>query len=66
MIELVGLLAEKLDITSGPVGWIESLDLNLVGYLIVGLFVVTWAAAMAFWKFGKVEQKWSAGLRERP
>ncbi|OKJ08206.1 HoxN/HupN/NixA family nickel/cobalt transporter [Kitasatospora sp. CB01950] len=65
VIELVGLLAEKLDITSGPIGWIGSLDLNLVGYVIVGLFVVTWAAAMAFWKFGKVEQKWSAGLREQ-
>ncbi|MFJ5925766.1 HoxN/HupN/NixA family nickel/cobalt transporter [Kitasatospora sp. NPDC092948] len=66
VIELVGLLAEKLDITTGPIGWIGSLDLNLVGYVIVGLFVVTWAAAMAFWKFGKVEQKWSAGLREQP
>ncbi|MFG2820547.1 HoxN/HupN/NixA family nickel/cobalt transporter [Kitasatospora sp. NPDC048365] len=62
VIELVGLLAEKLDITSGPVGWIAELDLNLVGYAIVGLFVVTWAGALAFWKFGKVEQKWSAAL----
>ncbi|RKE18479.1 HoxN/HupN/NixA family nickel/cobalt transporter [Streptomyces sp. TLI_171] len=65
VIELVGLLAEKLEITGGPVGWIGSLDLNLVGYVIVGLFVLTWAGAMAFWKFGRVEQKWSAGLREQ-
>ncbi|MEV8097492.1 HoxN/HupN/NixA family nickel/cobalt transporter [Kitasatospora sp. NPDC085879] len=64
VIELVGLLAEKLDITSGPVGWIAELDLNLVGYAIVGLFVVTWAGAIAYWKLGRVEQKWSAGLRE--
>ncbi|MFB7949378.1 HoxN/HupN/NixA family nickel/cobalt transporter [Kitasatospora phosalacinea] len=63
VIELIGLLSEKLDVTGGPVGWIGSLDLNLVGYVIVGLFVVTWAGAMAFWKFGRVEQKWSAGLR---
>ncbi|GAA4994447.1 HoxN/HupN/NixA family nickel/cobalt transporter [Kitasatospora paranensis] len=64
VIELVGLLAEKLNITSGPIGWITGLDLNAVGYAIVGLFVVTWAGALAFWKFGKVEQKWSAGMRE--
>ncbi|WP_441246750.1 HoxN/HupN/NixA family nickel/cobalt transporter [Kitasatospora sp. McL0602] len=64
VIELVGLLGEKLDITTGPVGWIARLDLNLVGYAIVGLFVLTWAGALAFWKFGKVEQKWSAGIRE--
>ncbi|GLW70570.1 nickel/cobalt efflux system [Kitasatospora phosalacinea] len=63
VIELIGLLAEKLEVTGGPIGWIGSLDLNLVGYVIVGLFVVTWAGAMAFWKFGRVEQKWSAGLR---
>ncbi|WP_100835655.1 Nickel transporter NicT [Kitasatospora fiedleri] len=63
LIELIGLLAEKLDITGGPIGWIGALDLNLVGYVIVGLFVVTWAGALAFWKFGRVEQKWGAGLR---
>ncbi|GAA2237007.1 HoxN/HupN/NixA family nickel/cobalt transporter [Kitasatospora cystarginea] len=64
LIELIGLLGEKFDITTGPIGWIASLDLNLVGYAIVGLFVVTWAGALAFWKLGKVEQKWSAGMRE--
>ncbi|RAJ40522.1 high-affinity nickel-transport protein [Kitasatospora sp. SolWspMP-SS2h] len=65
VVELIGLLAEKLDITGGPIGWIGALDLNLVGYVIVGLFVVTWAGALAFWKFGRVEQKWGAGLREQ-
>ncbi|GAA2145220.1 HoxN/HupN/NixA family nickel/cobalt transporter [Kitasatospora kazusensis] len=64
MIELVGLLGQRMDITTGPIGWIASLDLNLVGYAIVGLFVLTWAGALAFWKFGKVEQKWSASVPE--
>jgi len=64
VIELVGLLADKLDINSGPLGWISKLDLNMVGYAIVGLFVVTWVGAMAFWKFGRVEQKWSAAIRK--
>ncbi|MFI9272316.1 HoxN/HupN/NixA family nickel/cobalt transporter [Kitasatospora sp. NPDC052896] len=63
-IELIGLLADQYDITTGPIGWIGSLDLNLVGYAIVGLFVLTWVGALAFWKFGKVEQKWSAEIRE--
>ncbi|MFJ6775041.1 HoxN/HupN/NixA family nickel/cobalt transporter [Kitasatospora sp. NPDC091257] len=61
-IELIGLLGEKLDITSGPVAWIGALDLNFVGYAIVGLFVLTWAAAIAYWRLGNVEEKWSAGL----
>jgi len=37
-------------------------DLNLLGYVIVGLFVVTWAAALAIWRWGRIEEKWSAGL----
>jgi high-affinity nickel-transport protein len=66
LIELIGLLADQFKITGGPLGWIASLDLNNVGFAIVGLFVLTWAGALAFWKFGKVEQKWGAGLREAP
>jgi high-affinity nickel-transport protein len=27
------------------------------------MFIVTWAAALMFWKFGRVEEKWSARLR---
>ena len=61
-IEVVSIVVEKLDITTGPLVWIGSLDLNYVGFAIVGLFVVTWSVALAVWHFGKVEQKWDAGL----
>jgi high-affinity nickel-transport protein len=63
-IELVSIAVEKLDITSGPLAAIGSLDLNYVGYAIVGLFVVTWLTALAVWRFGRIEEKWSAGLQE--
>ncbi|MBF9067748.1 Nickel transporter NicT [Streptacidiphilus fuscans] len=59
-IELVGLLAQKLDITGGVIGWVAGLDLNNVGFVIVGLFVVTWAVSLLIWRFGRVEEKWSA------
>ncbi|WP_354639381.1 HoxN/HupN/NixA family nickel/cobalt transporter [Kitasatospora camelliae] len=62
-IELIGLLGEKLDITSGPIAWIGGIDLEYVGYAIVLLFLLAWAAAVAYWKLGRVEEKWSAGLR---
>ena len=35
----------------------------MVGFVIVGLFVATWAVALAVWKFGRIEEKWTAGLR---
>ncbi|MGP4019345.1 HoxN/HupN/NixA family nickel/cobalt transporter [Saccharopolyspora sp. 5N708] len=59
-IELIGLLAEKLGIESGPLAWIASIELDYVGFGIVGLFVVTWAIALATWRWGRIEEKWSA------
>jgi len=37
-------------------------DLNGVGYWIVGLFVATWAIALAVWRLGRIEQRWEAHL----
>ncbi|MGW1200782.1 HoxN/HupN/NixA family nickel/cobalt transporter, partial [Streptomyces sp. NPDC002536] len=59
-IELVGVLHEKLDLNDAVTGWISGLDLDNVGFVIVGLFVVVWAIALAYWRFGKVEQRWEA------
>ena len=60
LIELLGLLAEKLDVRTGPLRWAAEIDLNHVGYLIVGLFVITWLVALAVWRIGRFEQRWSA------
>ena len=60
-IELVSILAEKLEITSGPLAAIAGVDLDYVGFAIVGLFVVTWLIALAVWRFGRIEEKWSGG-----
>jgi uncharacterized membrane protein len=30
---------------------------------IVALFVLTWAVAFSIWRFGKIEEKWSAGMK---
>ena len=62
-IELVGILVDKLGITDGVLAWIGGLDLNNVGFVIVGLFVATWLVAIVVWRFGRVEERWSAGLR---
>lgn len=37
-------------------------SLDAVGYLIVIVFVVTWAIAVAIWRFGHIEERWSAGV----
>ncbi len=60
-VELLGILIEKLSLTGGFWDWVGGLDLNIIGYGIVGLFVVTWAVALAVWKYGRIEEKWATG-----
>ncbi|MFF3908292.1 HoxN/HupN/NixA family nickel/cobalt transporter [Streptomyces sp. NPDC001848] len=60
--ELLGLLAEKLDLHGAFWDWIAGVDLNTLGFVIVGLFFATWALALVVWKVGRIEEKWTAGL----
>jgi high-affinity nickel-transport protein len=59
VIVLSGLLVDKLGIESGPAAAIGALELENVGYIIVGLFVVTWLVALSVWKFCRIEERWS-------
>jgi high-affinity nickel-transport protein len=64
-VELLGLLADKLDLHGAFWDWVSGLDLNTVGFVIVGLFFATWAVALLVWKAGRIEEKWTAGLAEQ-
>ncbi|HEV3361427.1 MAG TPA: HoxN/HupN/NixA family nickel/cobalt transporter [Pseudonocardiaceae bacterium] len=63
-IEIVGLLTTELHISGGFWDVIANFDLNTVGFVIVGLFVVVWLIAVVVWRVGKVEQRWA--LRVKP
>src|SRR3954465_1861037 len=62
-IELLSVLAEKLRLEGGFWMWVSGIDLNLVGYGIVGLFAVTWAGAFAAWRLLRLEEKGGAGMQ---
>ena len=59
-IELFGLLATELKLSGGIWSYVSGFNINQAGFIIVGLFVVTWVAALAIWRFGRIEQRWSA------
>ncbi|MCW2781243.1 MAG: putative high-affinity nickel-transport protein [Marmoricola sp.] len=63
VIELVGLLADKTGVHSGPLAALGHIDLQHVGYAIVALFFLTWIASIGIWRFGRIEERWSANLR---
>ena len=60
--ELISILADKLEVRSGVVGWIGSLDLGQLGFIIVAMFAVTWAVALSVWRFTGVEKRWEESL----
>jgi high-affinity nickel-transport protein len=61
-IELIGVVADRAHITSGPLAAIASIPLDYAGYGIVVLFVLAWAIALAVWRFGRIEERWSSDL----
>ena len=58
VIVLAGLLADRLDVETGPLATIGSADLGAVGFAIVGTLVFAWLVAMAVWRLARVEQRW--------
>ena len=63
-IQLLGLFAGQFGWSGGIWGWIGGIDLNTMGFVIVGLFILTVAAAMLVWKYGRIEDKWNTRGRE--
>ncbi|MEV8148793.1 HoxN/HupN/NixA family nickel/cobalt transporter [Arthrobacter sp. NPDC080073] len=58
-VELFSILVQRTGISAGPLAAIGRLDLDAVGYLIVGLFIVTWVLALCIWKWAHIEERWS-------
>ena len=60
-IELLGLVAQDSHLNGSFWSFLENFNINTAGFVIVGVFVVTWVVALAVWRFGRIEQKWDAG-----
>jgi len=61
-IEVGGLMASELNLSGSFWRWFEGIDINVLGFVIVGLFIATWAIALSVWHFGHIEERWSAHL----
>ena len=59
-IEILGLIAQESHLSGGFWGFMRDFNINTAGFVIVGVFVLTWVVALAIWHFGRVEQKWEA------
>jgi high-affinity nickel-transport protein len=65
-VELLGLLSEQLNITGGFWSALQHADINTLGFVIVGLFVVVWLVALGVWRYAKIEDRWRSGMQLPP
>jgi high-affinity nickel-transport protein len=68
-VEVLGLIAQQTHLSGGFWGFMQDFNINTAGFVIVGMFVLTWLVALAIWHFGRIEQKWEAaadGPRDWP
>jgi high-affinity nickel-transport protein len=68
-IETLGLIPQEvhgLSQTHGFWGFMYKFNINTAGFVIVGMFIVTWAVAMLVWRYGHIEEKWMARLQSGP
>ena len=63
-IEFLGLIGSEYNLSGGFWAFMAGFDINKAGFVIVGMFIATWAVALAVWHFGKIEQKWDLSAAE--
>jgi high-affinity nickel-transport protein len=59
-VEILGLIGQEYRLGGGFWTFMGNFDINKAGFVIAGVFVLTWAVALAIWHFGKIEQRWEA------
>ena len=59
-IELLSIIAQKLSLDGGFWSWVAGIDLNSVGYIVTGMFALTWVVALAVWRFARIEERWTS------
>jgi high-affinity nickel-transport protein len=59
-VEILSLIGQEYRLGGGFWTFMGDFNINKAGFVVVGVFVVTWAVALAVWHFGKIEQKWEA------
>jgi high-affinity nickel-transport protein len=65
-IEIVGLIGQEGNLHGGFWDFMQTFNINTAGFVIVGLFALTWIIALVVWRVGNVEEKWDLGSAPGP
>ena len=57
-IELLQVMINMLDLKGSVFDYIENLDFGIIGYVIVGIFLLAWGLSVGIWKFYRIEERY--------
>jgi high-affinity nickel-transport protein len=57
-IELLQVLIRTLGLNGPFLDRVAGLDFGVLGYVIVGAFLLAWGVSVAVWKFGRIEERY--------
>jgi len=63
-IEIIGILTAEVHLHGAFWSLMANFNINVAGFCIAGLFVAVWAVALAYWRWGNVETRWTASVAE--
>jgi high-affinity nickel-transport protein len=65
-VELLQVVSARMALSGGFWDWLNRLDFETLGYGVVALFALMWAASVSIWKLRRIEDRWAAAtLDER-
>ena len=60
-VELLQVASTGLGLSSGFWGWLASLDIGKLGYVLVATFAAAWIVSALIWKTARIEQRFAPG-----
>jgi nickel/cobalt transporter (NiCoT) family protein len=60
MIELLQVTAAKFSLDGSFWAFLDNLNFGNIGYVVVGLFIATWAFSVILWKTRRIEDRWGS------
>lgn len=60
LVELAQVAIEALGLSGPGFDLIAGIDFGIMGYVIVGLFLLAWALSVLLWKYGRAEERLGA------
>ncbi len=59
-LELMQVLSMEFHFSGGLWSYANGFNINKAGMVVVAMFILVWAFALLYWKYGRVEQRWEA------